>query len=89
MWETLPHKPQEDHPHKQTVLSIFSMPPFTVYFVCLEQTILRTLIGERNTLLNRGCFFLFTCGPTYVILYFDPVYFGVRPVFDPVPNFSK
>ena len=30
MWETLPHKPQEDHPHKDTVLDILSMPPFTV-----------------------------------------------------------
>ena len=28
MWETLPHKPQEDHPH-----NILSISPFTVYFV--------------------------------------------------------
>ncbi len=35
MWETLPHKPQEDYPHEQTILNIFSMSPFTVYFCLL------------------------------------------------------
>ncbi len=33
MWETLPCKPQNDHPHKDTVLDILSMPPFCIICV--------------------------------------------------------
>ncbi len=36
-----------------------------------------SIIGERdtlrgNTIENRGCLFIYMCGHTYVILYFDP-----------------
>ncbi len=33
--------------------------------------------------------FIYMFGRTYVILYFDPLYFCVRSAFDPIPNFTK
>ncbi len=32
---------------------------------------------------------LYMFGRTYVILYFDPLYFSIRSAFDPVPNYTK
>ncbi len=47
-----------------------------------------TLTGVKMK--KSGMFvYLYIYGRTYVILYFDPPYFGVRSAFDPVPNFTK
>ncbi len=56
--------------------------------------LLLLLASERdtyrgNTIENRGCLFIYIYGRMYVILYFDPPYFCVSSVVDPVPNCTK
>ncbi len=48
-----------------------------------------TLTGVKMKKIGDVCLFVYIYGRTYVILYFDPLYFCVRSTFDPVPNFTK
>ncbi len=52
-----------------------------------------TLTGVTQSKIGDVCLFIYLFiyifGRMYVILYFDPPYFCVRSMFDPVPNFTK
>ncbi len=61
---------------------------FIFFYLASERSERDTYRG--NTIENRGCLFIYIYVWTYVChLYFDPPYFCVRSVFDPVPNFTK
>ncbi len=64
---------------------------FFLYFLAMLAIL---LASERDTIQwclieNRGYLFIYVCGRTQVILYFDPGIFCVSSVIDHVQNFTK
>ncbi len=69
--------------HKFYICILFFLYFFVVLIIYWRAS--ETLSGVTQLQIRDICL----CGRTYVILYFNPLYFCVSMLFDPVPNFSK
>ncbi len=84
---------KEEEKRRTSIIIFLCVHVGIVYVLCVNWNNRRasvateTLTGVTQSKIGDVCLFIY--GLTYVILYFDPPYFCVSSLFDPVPNFTK